>query len=300
MEPRPGKRVLVVEDNPINREIMLDNLREAGYAAEAVDTGQAAWARLTAAPEAFEAVLLDRMLPDMDGLELLRRAKAKESLKLLPIIMQTAMNASADIAEGLSAGAFYYLTKPFDARTLLAIVAAAIEDRRRYEALRREAREAAHAVHLLRRAEFAFRTPDEARGIAALMANTCPDPSRVVLGLSELMLNAVEHGNLGIGYSEKSALIASGRIEEELERRLALPEYRDRQAYLEVTREPDEVRFRIRDSGQGFDWHAYLELSPERAFDTHGRGIAMSRLISFDRLEFIGPGNEVMAAVRTS
>ena len=298
MNARPGARILVVEDNPINREIMLDNLGEAGYASEAVETGAEAWERLSADPNGYDAVLLDRMLPDMDGLELLRRAKSSASLCLLPIIMQTAMTASADIAEGLAAGAFYYLTKPFDARTLLAIVVAAIEDRQRYKALRREASEAARTIHLLRRAEFVFRTPDEVRGIAVLMANTCPDPGRVVLGLSELMLNAVEHGNLGIGYSEKSALIASGRIEEELERRLGLPEYRQREAYLEVVREPVEVRFRVRDQGAGFDWRTYLDFSPERAFDTHGRGIAMSRLISFDTLEYLGVGNEVVASVR--
>ena len=57
-------------------------------------------------------------------------------------------------------------------------------------------------------------------------------------------------------------------------------------------------RFTIRDHGQGFDWHEFLDMRPERAFDTHGRGIAMSRLISFDQLNYVGRGNEVVALLR--
>jgi len=54
----------------------------------------------------------------------------------------------------------------------------------------------------------------------------------------------------------------------------------------------------IADQGQGFDWKNYVEFSPERVFDLHGRGIAMSKAISFDSLEYCGNGNKVIATVR--
>jgi hypothetical protein len=60
------------------------------------------------------------------------------------------------------------------------------------------------------------------------------------------------------------------------------------------------VQIRIRDQGQGFDWTPYLDFDPERAFDPHGRGIAMARLSSFDDLEYLGDGNEVLATVKKS
>jgi len=66
----------------------------------------------------------------------------------------------------------------------------------------------------------------------------------------------------------------------------------------EIERGKGELTFVIRDQGAGFDWQGYLEMSPERAFDTHGRGIAMSRMISFDNLEYRGRGNEVKAVIR--
>jgi hypothetical protein len=77
-----------------------------------------------------------------------------------------------------------------------------------------------------------------ARDVATILANACPDPDSAVVGLTELLLNAVEHGNLGITY--------------------------------------------------------------ERAFDTHGRGIAMARRLSFSSLDYRGAGNEVVATVRAA
>ncbi len=288
--------VLVVEDEPINQERLVETLTEEGYRVVAAASGSEAWERLQE-ETAYDVILLDRMMPDMDGIEILRRLKAREGGERVPVIMQTAMNADADVAEGLRAGAFYYLTKPFSADTLLAIVGAAVEDRREHEELRRDAARIGQTFGCLQQASFVIRTPEEARNLATLAANAAPDPARVVLGLSELMLNAVEHGNLAIGYEEKTALIDRGELHDEIVRRLADPLHGARRVTLEIRRGPGELAFTVRDEGEGFDWSAYLELSPERAFDTHGRGIAMSRMLSFDSMEYRGKGNEVVARI---
>lgn len=292
--------VLIVEDEPISRETLTENLNEEGYETVCAASGEAAWDLIVATPERFEVILLDRMMPDIDGIEILRRVKSHPRLLHTPVIMQTSMAADADVVEGLRAGAYYYLIKPFSAETLLAIVAAAANDYREHQELQAEARQSGRILYCLQHARFSFRTPEEARGIATLLANAAPDPGRVVLGLSELMLNAVEHGSLAIGYGQKTRLIGEDRLPEEIARRLVLPEYADMRVEVEFERTAEEVRFLIRDQGAGFDWRAYLEMSPERAFHTHGRGIAMSRLLSFDRVEYRGRGNEVLAAVAVS
>jgi anti-sigma regulatory factor (Ser/Thr protein kinase) len=151
--------------------------------------------------------------------------------------------------------------------------------------------------HLVR-GEFSFRTQAEARDLAALIAHAAPDPTRVVLGLTELILNAIEHGNLEISYEEKSRLIAADALSSEVERRLADTAYRAREARLLLARSKDAVEFVVQDEGAGFNWHPYLEMSPDRAFDTHGRGIAMSRLLSFDHIEYRGSGNQVVCRVQ--
>ncbi len=290
--------LLIAEDEPISREILLEDLTEAGYGVDAAEDGEQAWALLRENPERYSAILLDRMMPGIDGIEVLRRVKAEASLAYIPVIMQSGLIQPEEVLEGLRGGAYYYLTKPFAPETLQAIVNTAVRDFRNTRAIREEARKAARTLVHLERAEFAFRTPEEARDIATLLANACPDGEKVAMGLSELMLNAIEHGNLAISYQEKSLLIADGNLMEEIARRLAEPPWGGRKARIEYERDEQEIRMLVRDQGAGFDWHEFLEMRPERVFDTHGRGIAMARMLSFDSLEYRGAGNEVVVTVR--
>jgi hypothetical protein len=112
------------------------------------------------------------------------------------------------------------------------------------------------------------------------------------------MVNAVEHGNLGISYAEKSHLKRDDAWEAEIARRQALPEYRGKLARVSMQRTATEMVFSIRDEGAGFDWRRYLDFDPERAFDPNGRGIALARMMSFSRVEYGESGSEVVAAVK--
>lgn len=289
--------ILVVEDEPLNREVLLDTLQENGYDTTVTGTGAEAWQQIVEHHDRLDAILLDRLLPDMDALSLLIKLKADATMTYVPVIMQTSLSSDDEVAAGLKAGAYYYLTKPFPPSTLLSIVRSAVQDRRDYLDLQQSLHQARSILKHLNQAEFWFRTLSEARDLATLVAHAAPEPERVVLGLTELMLNAVEHGNLAISYVEKSALIAANRLDEEIDARLRSPDYAHRIARLRVERSPERVQFTIRDEGMGFDWRPYIEMSPARAFDTHGRGIAMSKLLSFDHLEFRGCGNEVTCSI---
>lgn len=290
--------ILVVDDEVINRIILTDNLLDAGYEVSEAEDGNSALTLLEANPERFDAVLLDRMMPGMDGVEVLRHLKVNQAFENTPIILQTALADPKSVAEGLAAGAYYYLTKPFTGEAVLAIVAAALQDRQRHREWQERLTRPTHAIAHLAKGEFAFRTPDQARDIAALVANACPDSNRVVLGLTELMLNAVEHGNLSITYQEKSALIAADRLQHEIAQRLLHPTFAGRTATLSLERLADRIQLTIKDEGQGFAWQNFLEMDPNRAFDTHGRGIAMARMLSLDSVEYRGCGNEVVAAIK--
>jgi hypothetical protein len=149
----------------------------------------------------------------------------------------------------------------------------------------------------MRRAEFEFRTHDEAQVLAGTLAGLCPEPATVALGLTELMMNAIEHGNLGISYGQKKVWLQTEIWLAELEKRRALPEYQDRAVIAEVRCSDSEVVFRITDQGGGFDWSSYLTFDPARACDPNGRGIAMACQVSFSRVEYQGRGNCVVATV---
>ncbi len=288
--------LLIVDDEPLNLEILSEYFDGQGYRLTMAESGEEAW-RLLQQNDAFDLILLDRMMPGMDGVELLRQIKATPAFKKVPVIMQTAASAPEQVREGLLAGALYYLTKPYERDSLLAIVRAALSDGETRQDLQQRLREHANALRLMASARFTLSTLDEVACLAAFLAQACPQPEAAVLGLSELLVNAIEHGNLGISYAEKSRLKRSDQWQEEILRRLALPENRDKVVEVEFSRRDDLVRICIRDQGEGFDWSRYLDFDPARAFDPNGRGIAMARLGSLNNLEFVGNGNTVIATL---
>lgn len=291
------ERVLVVDDEQLNLFIIQEFLENEALELELLSDPLVAWERLTAPDSNFSLVILDRMMPGLDGLELLRRMKREARFVDIPVIMQTAASSPDQVSEGLEAGAYYYLTKPYEPEALISIVRAALEDRRARYHLRHRAARLEEAQQLIRSAEYQFVTLDDISSLVSVLAAMCPQPDIVAPGLSDLMVNAVEHGNLGLSYQEKSQLKWEGDWEGEISRRLALPEFHNRVASVRVERRPDSIIFTIADQGEGFDWKRFLNFDPDRAFDPNGRGIAMARMMSFASLEYQGRGNVVVAAV---
>ena len=156
----------------------------------------------------------------------------------------------------------------------------------------------AHTMQLLRAGRFELRTLSEAKHLAELLAYAFPDPARAQLGITELLVNGVEHGNLGISYDEKTRLLKQGKLDEELARRLASPEYAHRRVRVATERTDRELTLAIVDDGKGFDWKPYIDLGIDSSGGSHGRGIAMSKLISFDQLEYRDHGNHVVVTTR--
>jgi CheY-like chemotaxis protein len=287
--------ILVVDDEPLNLEIIEDYLDEPGYRLSFAEHGEIAWQKLLVADPPFDLVVLDRMMPVLNGMGLLHRIKSDSRFSALPVIMQTAASSPEEVREGVAAGAYYYLTKPYQKQMLHAIVKAAldeIEERRRAQASADSP-----GISLGDATEFSFRSLDEAHYLAGALAALCPDPGPVAMGLTELLVNAIEHGNLGISYNEKKQLRQSDGWEDEIARRLTAPPFSERVARVTIERRPTEVCFVVEDEGAGFDWVGYLDFDPRRAFDPNGRGIAMARQVSFAQLEYRGRGNVVAAIV---
>lgn len=293
------ERVLVVDDEQLNLFIIEEFLEQEAVALDLQTDPLAAWERLQAPDSDYSLVVLDRMMPGLDGLELLRRMKSEARFADIPVIMQTAASSPDQVREGLAAGAYYYLTKPYEPEALISIVRVALEDRRSRQQLRHRVARLEEAEKLLTAVEYRFVSLDDVAKLVPVLAAFCPAPEAVAPGLSDLMVNAVEHGNLGITYKEKALLKWEGDWEAEVARRLALPHLRERSGRVRCERFPDRVVFTITDQGDGFDWRKYLSFDPERAFDPNGRGIAMARMMSFTDLEYRDKGNVVVATVTT-
>jgi two-component system, OmpR family, phosphate regulon response regulator PhoB len=116
--------VLVVEDDPDIVELLVYNLQREGFVVYAVGDGEKGLA--LALRKRPDVVLLDLMLPGMDGLEVCRRLRTEDEGGHLPVIMLTAKGEETDVVLGLELGADDYITKPFSPREVLARVRALI------------------------------------------------------------------------------------------------------------------------------------------------------------------------------
>jgi len=286
-------RLLIVDDERDNLEIIGEYLEDEPYELDFAGDGAEAWRKLESAPDAFDCVLLDRMMPEPDGMEVLKRIKAHERMHMLPVILQTAAAGAEQVAEGVQLGAYYYLSKPFGREVLASIVRAALADRREQLDVVARLRDQNGAMQLLLKGAFEFTTLEQAHTLAAALARMCENSAAACVGFTELLVNAVEHGNLRIGYAEKSRLLNHDAWNEEVQRRLALPENAGKRVHVRLQRRGPMLSVTICDSGDGFDWKEYLDLDGRRAFDTHGRGIALARKLAFASLQYLGNGNTV-------
>lgn len=119
-----GKRILLVEDEPSIREMVSFALGQDGYIIDEAENGSSAEAQIV--NHLPSLILLDWMLPDTSGLELLRKWKREDALKDVPIIMLTARVEERDKVTGLDSGADDYVTKPFSVKELSARIRAVL------------------------------------------------------------------------------------------------------------------------------------------------------------------------------
>jgi DNA-binding response OmpR family regulator len=105
-------RILIVDDHEDNVELLRARLESWGYETESAADGEEALMKVDASPP--DLILLDVMMPKIDGIEVARRVKGNSNLPFIPIIMQTALDATENKVEGLEAGADDYITKPID------------------------------------------------------------------------------------------------------------------------------------------------------------------------------------------
>jgi len=112
MERKDRKKILVVDDHEDNIELLRARLEARGYEVFGANDGQAALDQVEKVCP--DLILLDVMMPRMDGMEVVRRLKANPNLPFIPVIMQTALDSTENKVEGLDAGADDYITKPIN------------------------------------------------------------------------------------------------------------------------------------------------------------------------------------------
>jgi len=179
-------RLLIVDDLADNRDLLRRRLERLGYDIAEADSGRAALALI--GREAFDLILLDVMMPEMDGLEVLRRLREDHSPDALPVIMVTAKTDLEDMAAALEAGANDYITKPVDMAVAKARVANQVDRKRAQDASRAARVELEHTVERLRTAMRAAEAASHAKSqFLANMSHEIRTPLNGILGMAALL-----------------------------------------------------------------------------------------------------------------
>lgn len=219
--------------------------------------------------------------------DILAAAKAQTDAIIQTILI------SVDASPGR---ADFVLPADVDAQVLKSVYLAASEYRSQVASLRRDVASRQSAVGTINHGQFVLSSLDEARNLATMLALACPNSDLVAIGLQELLINAVEHGNLEITADEKQQLIIEGKWRDEVERRLASPNYAGRVVLVNFQRGERMISITIQDDGDGFEFDNYAESDvPSEGY--RGRGIAMARDLSFSSLTYLGRGNLVEATI---
>lgn len=286
--------LLLVDDDVTFTTVVKSSLEKEGYNVYAAHHANEAMHYLNEHSRDIEVMLLDWSMPDVTGIELLRQVKQDKSYENIQVIMQTVMGSSENIQQGIEAGAFFYLVKPVKKDLLFSTIRAAIIDYERKHELLKKLSESERALRFLTEGTFRFRTVQHGDNLAIRIANECPNPQEAIY-ISELFANSVEHGNAGLTYEEKTELINRNELAGEVERRLALPENRNKYVQVTLTRNPEHLSIVVEDMGNGFDFNKFLQFDDRRIFDNHGRGIAI--LNALFPVQFLENGRKVLVEI---
>ncbi len=284
--------ILVVDDDPSALALALGLLKRQGnYDVRAASSAKAAL--LLADSCTPLAVITDWQMPEMDGLQLVRAIRAK--FANVPCIVVTAHGSEESAVEALAAGAASYVPKnkvvPQLVRTLNSVLA-----------VRSQQIKLNRVKKYLVESSDHYQLPTERDIVTPMVthiqeslanANVCAqeDLTRIGVALTEALINAIVHGNLGVSSNLLDGNPAA--FEAEIANRMADPTLAGRKVDVDLAIDADSARITIRDEGQGFDVSKVVDPTSEEAMElSHGRGLLLIRAF-MDEVSHNDTGNEI-------
>lgn len=294
------RTLLVIDNNPNGIHSVYDVLYNRPYNIISTNDGEEGLKMLVNEPEVYSAVILGHNIKNINGIRLLHKINSSSNTKTIPVIMEVSSNSDEEMELCIRAGARYCIPKKIDREFFPKIIDTAIRDQERYANAEKGVMKIKPIGHTLITASFKVQSLQEAQVASNLMAGECPNPRLAVVGITEMLINAIEHGNLGISYAEKTKLHEAEQWISEINRRLMLDENKEKYVDIIFSKTSSHITIRIIDCGDGFDWRMYQNLDTNRVFDNHGRGIVMARSLTFESLIYHGKGNDVECIIPTS
>ncbi|KAF1068429.1 MAG: Transcriptional regulatory protein WalR [Pseudomonas citronellolis] len=210
VQPTPAGVVLIVDDTPDNLALLSDALDEAGYMVLVAMDGSSALERMQRRRP--DVVLLDAVMPGLDGFETCRRIKAQADIADIPVLFMTALTDSQHVVEAFAAGGIDYVTKPLKTDEVLARVAAHLRTARALQAARQTPANRAPLTGEQSLEALSSRYQLTGREVEVLQWVACGKTNRDIgdiLGLSPRTVNKhLEHVYIKLGVETRTAAAA--------------------------------------------------------------------------------------------
>lgn len=289
-------KILVVDDQQQILDFLREILSTEGFEVLTASNGVDALNLYQEHRPAF--TLTDISMPQMNGIELLKQIKGLNAEAV--VMLMTGDGAETWAVEALRGGAVNYFNKPVDIKEMLNTI-------QRYASLAAGYDFELYAPDFLRKEDLSLELKNDLGQInhaVQLIVNRCRsifplnDIFLIRFGIYEMLINAVEHGNLGITYDEKTRALEENRLNELIQERCAMPDRARRRVNVDCNISPAGIVCMISDEGAGFDHSIYSSIKdPGQLFEElgtslHGRGIMLTCL-QFDKVEFNEIGNSV-------
>lgn len=286
--------IYAVDDDPIYQSLVKTALQKKQYNISTMGSGEDAKFQLEQSDCTVSAIILDYEMPGMDGITLLKWIKEQQKFKHVPVILLTSNKEKENIKEGINSGAYYYLTKPFNKSVLMSLVRSAMNDFKYKDLYVEDSKNQPNPFQEYESGIITLRKVSEVPLITSWIADTSINPNETMT-ISELIMNGIEHGNLGISYDEKTELINNDCLFEEIDRRSKLKENKNKFVEIKFNKDNQYIYLTIKDQGEGFNFEKFLFFDENRIFDNHGRGIAIVN--SFLDIRYLGNGSEVIVKI---
>jgi len=283
-------RVLVVDDQEALRSLLARLLEREGF--DPIQAEDGAHAVEMYKSESPLVVVSDIMMPRMDGLMLLNEIRRID--RNATVILMTGQGNEDVLLKALRGGATNFFKKPFNVREL-------IDEIRKVVEFRLEAARSSLFSPLLVGETKQFLMPRADSPFFPVINQItlqlpCLLPQEDILnlkiGIEEVITNAIEHGNLGISFDEKSKAIQEGRLTELIADKGRESDAAGRSVRISSRLTPEMFEITISDDGRGFDWRTLPAVEPENLLAFNGRGIFLTK-IYFDEVVYNDSGNVV-------
>ena len=300
------ERILIVDDDKYISLLLFNFLEDEGYVCDTAENGLEALEKVSKGTK-YDLVLLDFVMPKMNGMEFL--AAVKEISPKLPVLMISGYRTRENTLEALKLGAIGFIKKPFSLTDVLKNLRLVLHTAK-------SKKELGPILPYLKRGnmEFVFKTADMSSDKVSLYLATHLGEmgfiegyriSTVALAFNEVLINAVEHGNLELPvnyFIEGAESDDKESLADLKNQRLKDPRYADRNIVVRYSFENNETSVTISDEGRGFDTarvEQFLAGDGQTMDDGIGRGLVLLKY-AVDRVTFNRTGNEVTLLIRNT